>query len=199
VLPTSVSRHLCLFWDFSPKSFHSYCNRNSKIAGGITGFIEEYYSWRFLVSLSPLLASNIAVPDRQLVGWCFTETSRTTFDILWTCISIMIVCTYKVMHLNIASKGEISARWWQWPFWKYQMRVLKWMVIMALSPEIALSISMRDWLWARESVKRFTTSTSINSPPLHKHHSHFSADIESIAAKRDGPQKYESNTMNDHK
>jgi len=59
---------------------------------------------------------------------------------------------------------------------------------MSLSPEIAFSMSIEDWLWARESVKGFTTSTSRDPPPLHNDHSKFSADMESIEDKRGGPK-----------
>jgi len=35
------------------------------------------------------------------------------------------------------------------------LRKLKWMMIMALSPEIVISVCMADLLWARDSVAKF--------------------------------------------
>lgn len=114
---------------------------------------------------SPLFASNLQFEamtgDAITVGWAWgNDTRRTTFDILWSCMTIILVCAYKVMHLNLPSEEDTSAQWWHWPFWRMRVRKLKWMAIMALSPEIVLSQCVRDWLWARQSVRKFSSIDS---------------------------------------
>jgi hypothetical protein len=88
-------------------------------------------------------------------GWVWGGSSRSTFDIIWSCMSIIIVCTYRVMHLNLPAKRETGGKLWQWRFWIKSFRKTKWMIIMALSPEIVISICLADWLWARDSVAKF--------------------------------------------
>ena len=36
------------------------------------------------------------------VGWVWGDHSRSSFDILWSCLAIIVVCTYKVVHLNLS-------------------------------------------------------------------------------------------------
>lgn len=85
------------------------------------------------------------------VGWISGDNTRSSFDVIWSCLAAILVCTYKVIHLNIP--GEETS-WLKW------RRRFKWMGWMALSPEILLSMAMRDWLYARESVRGFAGMAS---------------------------------------
>lgn len=90
-----------------------------------------------------------------MVRWVWTDGTRSTFDILWSCIAVIIVCTYKVIHLNLPGENEMNASWRVLLFWKRRLRKFKWMVFMALSPELLLSMALQDWLWCRDSVRKF--------------------------------------------
>lgn len=89
------------------------------------------------------------------VGWVWDVGTRSTFDILWSCLTVVLVCTYKVIHLNVPAEEEWSPRWYELLYWRKWLRKLKWMGLMALSPELLLSMAMRDWLWSRDSVRKF--------------------------------------------
>jgi hypothetical protein len=105
--------------------------------------------------------SEVVAVDAAMVVWVWgSRTTRTTFDILWSCLTVILVYTYKVIHLNIPSPKESSATWTQWNFWRVTVRKLKWMAIMALSPEVVMAVSIQDWLWAQQSVKKFRTISS---------------------------------------
>jgi hypothetical protein len=133
-----------------------------------------------MLALLPLVfVSKAVAADVTAVGWVWgSDARRTTFDILWSCLTIFIVCTYKVVHLNLPSEEESSARWWQWPFWRMSVRKLKWMAIMALSPEIVLSVSIQDWLWARQSIQKFRSIDIQKLGALQDNYSKDSADLE---------------------
>jgi hypothetical protein len=85
------------------------------------------------------------------IGWYTGGNSRSTFDVIWSCVAVILACTYKVIHLKIPPEE---------PAWRRWRRRFKWMAWMALSPEILLSMAMRDWLYARESVRRLSYLTA---------------------------------------
>ena len=89
------------------------------------------------------------------VGWVWGNCNRSTFDVLWGCLSVVLVCTYKVIHLNLPASGEAEASWNQLLFWKKWLRKLKWMGFMALSPELLLAMALGDFLWSRQNRRLF--------------------------------------------
>ena len=89
------------------------------------------------------------------VGWVWSNCNRSTFDVLWGCLSVVLVCTYKVIHLNLPASREAEASWSQLLFWKKWLRKLKWMGFMALSPELLLAMALGDFLWSRQNQRRF--------------------------------------------
>ena len=94
-------------------------------------------------------------PDPTMTGWVWNNGPRSTFDILWSCLSIIIICTWKVVHLHIPAEDEANASWLHRLFWKKWARKFKWMFLMALSPELLYSMALRDWLWSRASLQEF--------------------------------------------
>lgn len=121
--------------------------------------------------------------NQPKVGWVWDDGSRTTFDVIWGCIAVIIVCTYKVIHLNLPAEKESDASWSELLFWKKWLRKFKWMFLMAVGPELLYSMALLDWLWARDSVRKFA---QVNL----KHHSsmlsHTISTAEIIASKEEG-------------
>lgn len=89
------------------------------------------------------------------VGWVWTSCKRSTFDVLWSCLSVILVCTYKVIHLNLPASREAEASWNEFSFWKKWLRKLKWMAFMAFSPELLLAMALGDFPWSRQNARRF--------------------------------------------
>ena len=98
------------------------------------------------------------------VGWVWSGNNRSTFDVLWSCLAVILVCTYKVIHLNLPARTEAEAPWYQLLFWKKWSRKLKWMGFMALSPELLLSMALADFLWSRQSEKQFAVLEGHSEP-----------------------------------
>ncbi|KAF2122333.1 hypothetical protein BDV96DRAFT_640381 [Lophiotrema nucula] len=65
------------------------------------------------------------------VGWQNGPNERGTIDILWSCISIIIACTWTILHLNAPQYYDSTK--------VKVLRKLKWMVITILFPEFIFS------------------------------------------------------------
>ena len=112
------------------------------------------------------MAFGIDGNNETKVGWVWNNCDRGTFDVLWSCLSVILVCTYKVVHLNLPSPREAEASWHQSLFWKMWLRKLKWMCFMALSPELLLSMALGDFLWSRQNEQRFAQIRANYNPSL---------------------------------
>lgn len=112
------------------------------------------------------MAFGIDGKNETKVGWVWDNCNRSTFDVLWSCLSVILVCTYKVIHLNLPSSREAEASWDQLLFWKKWLRKLKWMCFMALSPELLLSMALGDFLWSRQNKQTFTRIRANHNPSL---------------------------------
>ena len=122
--------------------------------------------------------------DEAMVGWVWDDGTRSTFDILWSCLAVVIVCTYKVIHLNLPSHDESKASWLERLFWRKWLRKIKWMGFMALSPELLLCMGFQDWLWSRDSVRKFRELDLTHPPSLPRHSKSIADVIESKEAAK---------------
>ncbi|KAH8757829.1 hypothetical protein F5882DRAFT_444439 [Hyaloscypha sp. PMI_1271] len=95
------------------------------------------------------LAQNATANDKH-VGWVSAESGRSTSDILWSCFSILLVCTYKCFHFNVPSQEESEAGRFTRAWWWKLLKKLGWMTLNVLAPEIGIAIAMDQYLLARE-------------------------------------------------
>jgi hypothetical protein len=116
----------------------------------------------------PVAAPASVLPARALVGnmtssnnhvgWISSASGRSTSDILWSCFSILLVCTYKCIHFNVPSREENKAGWFKWHglylpealLWWNWARKPFWMLVIVLAPEIGVALAMDQYLHARE-------------------------------------------------
>ncbi|CZR55538.1 uncharacterized protein PAC_05426 [Phialocephala subalpina] len=82
-------------------------------------------------------------------GWVSGSSTRSTYSILWSCFAVILLCTYKVIHLSICSEAEYTATWKQWPFYSKKLKKVKWMLVAVLAPEVVASCSCDEWLAAK--------------------------------------------------
>ncbi|RKK08894.1 hypothetical protein BFJ63_vAg9991 [Fusarium oxysporum f. sp. narcissi] len=55
--------------------------------------------------------SNSTASNTTMVGWVAPAPRRSTWSIIWSCLSIFIVCSWKCVHLNIPTHEEIQGEW----------------------------------------------------------------------------------------
>jgi hypothetical protein len=87
------------------------------------------------------------------VDWQASPESRGTFDILWSCITVLLICTYTVIHPNLPARDEKNASWYQPPYLRAGLRQVKWMLIAVVAPEIVIAIAIEDWATAKSELE----------------------------------------------
>ncbi|CZR37733.1 uncharacterized protein FPRO_07076 [Fusarium proliferatum ET1] len=115
--------------------------------------------------------SNSTSGNTTMVGWVSPAPRRSTWDIIWSCLSIFIVCSWKCVHLNIPTHEEIQGEWhtvqicrrlpdisiWpKAPLRRKWRRKILWMTFIALAPEFGVALATRQYMDARRELKEFT-------------------------------------------
>ncbi|KAH9218835.1 hypothetical protein DL95DRAFT_443881 [Leptodontidium sp. 2 PMI_412] len=101
--------------------------------------------------------------SKDRIGWKSSPDGRSTMDIIWSCASVLLVCTYKCLHLNISSFEENQAGWrrtkrWgvpyrpEWLMIRKHLRKIKWMALVLIVPEIGVAIACCQYMNARAEV-----------------------------------------------
>ncbi|KAJ3851249.1 hypothetical protein EV368DRAFT_43568 [Lentinula lateritia] len=93
-------------------------------------------------SLSPSFAD--ATSPCVVIGSC----PRTVVGILWSCLAVLFTCTWVAVHPNIPRPNQVEQ-------WKGIKQRIGFMLLTLIAPEATLWIAVRQWLAARELVKRY--------------------------------------------
>ncbi|TLD23777.1 hypothetical protein PspLS_06390 [Pyricularia sp. CBS 133598] len=91
-------------------------------------------------------------------GWVPPPSGRGTSGILWVCFSVILLCSYKCIHLDIPSQAEIQATFPKWNNLRNVMRKIWWMLIMCFVPAVPLFIALLEFSKARAELKRVNDS-----------------------------------------
>ena len=78
--------------------------------------------------MSSLLFGNAT----NTVHWKSSHTTRSTFDILSTCIITMLLCVWTAVHLNVSPLETV---------WRPRLRKVGWLVLALLAPEMVAYIA----------------------------------------------------------
>ncbi|KAI1264465.1 hypothetical protein F5Y18DRAFT_390565 [Xylariaceae sp. FL1019] len=83
----------------------------------------------------------------RITGWVDQPSFRGSFDIIWSCLVTIFICTYSLLCLNVPAPND--------SFLHVVRRRTKWMIIAILAPEIVLTFAAGQWSRARHSVDAF--------------------------------------------
>ncbi|SCN92229.1 unnamed protein product [Fusarium fujikuroi] len=115
--------------------------------------------------------TNSTSGNTTMVGWVSPAPRRSTWSIIWSCLSIFIVCSWKCVHLNIPTHEEIQGEWhtiqicrclpdvsiWpKAPLRRKWRRKILWMTFIALAPEFGVAMAAKQYMTARRELKEFT-------------------------------------------
>ena len=112
---------------------------------------------------SPLLKksdTDVAVHGER-VGWV-SAPRRSTMDIIWNCLSVFMICSWKCMHHNLPTPAEGQAGYCELmgvPCWPTLFLARKWarqfgyMAVVCLAPELVVAIAFEDFLAARYALR----------------------------------------------
>ncbi|KAI0841331.1 hypothetical protein F5Y06DRAFT_261297 [Hypoxylon sp. FL0890] len=103
-------------------------------------------------SLDNVLAVDVLTtsPNGRVSGWVNQPTYRGTWDIIWTCLVTIFICTYTLLCLNVPAPSDSL-------FITIRRRVM-WMILAIIGPEIVLTYAAGQWSRARHSVSAFHSS-----------------------------------------
>lgn len=132
-------------------------------------------SWDFLRLLALLALASSASAQQQgnattsntaenaKVGWISPSSQRSTWEIIWSCLSIFLVCSWKCVHLNIPTHQESIGGWRKigkipifprTPLLVKWWRKIAWMVTIAIAPELGVGLAAKQFQEVRENLKR---------------------------------------------
>ncbi|KIK52157.1 hypothetical protein GYMLUDRAFT_265520 [Collybiopsis luxurians FD-317 M1] len=75
------------------------------------------------------------------------DNCRTLLQIVWSCVSVLIACTWVSVHPNVPGPDEGS--------WKIFQRKIGLMLIALIAPELLVLWAARQWFAARKLSKRY--------------------------------------------
>ena len=111
--------------------------------------------------------------DNDTQGWYSPPNQeRGAWDILWSCLSTVFICTWTVIHPDIPRKSAKG-------FFEYLIdHRLPWLALAILAPELVTIIAMGQFLSAWGKADRTAASTALLSSPsptaaagqVHRHH-----------------------------
>lgn len=109
------------------------------------------------------IPGNLTSNGTEQVGWVSSRPGRSTSEIIWSCVTVLLVCTYKCVHLNLPSQEENEAGWhrivgvpvWpEWPLLRKNLRQLKWMAFILVAPEYGVAIAFHQYQIAKVEAER---------------------------------------------
>jgi hypothetical protein len=105
----------------------------------------------------------------------FTSTPnvRGTLDIVWTCFSILLLCTWSVQHLNIQPqiKPRAVGQYIRLSVFLVK-RKAKWMLLTLMAPEILIGLALSQFVAARhgqDTIQGFACEDGVEWTLEHSH------------------------------
>lgn len=83
------------------------------------------------------------------VGFEWGPNTRGTFDIIWSCVLVLITAVWTVVHINIPAYGE--------GFWRVVLRRLRWGCVSVFAPDFLTLVAAAQWDSASKSLAKMQT------------------------------------------
>jgi hypothetical protein len=136
--------------------------------------MRSHYSFKFLILAAACTASlvqaqssnrtssNSTSTANDRVGWISSSGGRGTLDIIWSCVSVLLICSYKCVHLNIPSFEEKAAGWHKVfgvPYWpelpllRKLFRPFQMMAFVLIAPECGVIFAFLERQNAKAAVQ----------------------------------------------
>lgn len=108
--------------------------------------------WTLVVYTPSAVATSTAnaTSSTQYEGWVSSPNGRGTFDIIWSCLVTIFLCTWTSLHLNVPALHE--------HYWQRCARKFKWMVQAIMAPELVVGFAAGQKVEARRSVELWKSS-----------------------------------------
>ncbi|KAL8299468.1 hypothetical protein RB593_009384 [Gaeumannomyces tritici] len=116
---------------------------------------------------------NCTFPTASL-GFVQTPPIRGTMEIVWSCLSVILLCTWSILHLNVPAQHRPRG-WRQKMRWKLALlrKKLKWMAMTLLAPEVLLAYVFANSISVRQFTKELRRLAEEDRVPWSATHSWF--------------------------
>ena len=98
-----------------------------------------------LRTASATSTQNATDSSERVHGWVSQPNGRGTFDILWSALVTIFLCTWTSLHLNVPSPKE--------KYWQRCVRKFRWMLTAIIAPEFIVGFATGQKVEARRSVQ----------------------------------------------
>lgn len=125
-----------------------------------TRYFSDYHLFRIAHSLIntqaymlETFATQCSLPSNA-VNFDSAPNVRGTLDILWTCLTILILCTWSIQHLSVPPQvfPRTKSQWFRRTLFLARRKAI-WMLITLLAPEFTFGLALADLLSAGSNVK----------------------------------------------
>ncbi|TLD16238.1 uncharacterized protein PgNI_00562 [Pyricularia grisea] len=119
-------------------------------------------------------SSNCTAPP-DVVAFVRSPNIRGTFDIIWSCLLVLIICTWSVLHLNVPAQSTVKPGTWakyKRDIWRTGTKIM-WMFITLIAPEYILGKAWSEYRSVKCLAKRFEVQSEIDDVPWTAMHTHF--------------------------
>jgi hypothetical protein len=131
------------------------------------------------------MSHNATSIDQQI------SSTRTVFDILWSCLFVIFTCTWTVQHLNVPEQREGKDPGWRGDIkwgWKNVWESAKWMCITILFPEALVTLNLGQLVQAWRAMPFLEQFAEVDNVPWTLTHSLF-ADMGGFVIRENAPER----------
>lgn len=121
---------------------------------------------------------------------------RSTLDIVWSCFSTPILCSWSILHLNIPENTNPTKRQKWLKQLKHFIRKLKWMLVALFTPEFMLGKAVSDYMTGRKNNKELQDCARESGVSWSMTHTHF-ADMGGFVLQYPSKPKTDGNKSAD--
>lgn len=107
-----------------------------------------------LLFLSLVQESFAQTNSTVLEGWQFDGNDRSSWDILWTCLSTILACTWTALHVQVYEYDKTTAIW----------KSLSW-IAAVLAPELMAFRAVQEFWEVKLLVARCNSAQPTTDTP----------------------------------
>jgi hypothetical protein len=118
-------------------------------------------------------------------------STRTVFEILWSCLFVIFTCTWTVQHLNVPEQREGKDPGWRGDIkwgWKGVWESAKWMCITILAPEALVTLNLGQLVQAWRTIPQLKQFAEEDNVPWTLTHSLF-ANMGGFVIRENVPER----------
>jgi hypothetical protein len=94
-----------------------------------------------------------------LVGWVDQPNYRGTFDIILSCLLVVLTCSWTVLHINLPARNDRNIT--------IYLRKARWAILAIFAPEVVTLFASCQWSSARSNIDDMHAVGVINWTTVH--------------------------------